>query len=191
MGYKVITAVASPVIDMATVRAQLRLDLLGGSTHPDDGLIQDIYMPAARKLCEHDAQISIGVQTLELALDAFPAGPIELPLGAATITSIKYLDAALVEQTLITTAYTLDDYGISHFARSADVWPAAAAVANAVKVRYVTPALTEGVLKSAMLLAIDDFYANRGNTNTERGVVPTELPLGIKALLATMRNYSR
>ena len=55
MGYKVITAASSPVIPLADLRLHLRLDLLGGSTHPDDALIEG-YLGAAKVYCEHYTQ---------------------------------------------------------------------------------------------------------------------------------------
>ena len=189
MGYKIITAVASPVLPLADLRQHLRLDLLGGSTHPDDTLIE-AQLGAAREHAEHYTQRSIGVQTLELALDAFPAGPVELPLGAASISSVKYLDAALVEQTLVNTAYTLDDYSPQSWLLSTDVWPATGLAANAVKVRYVTKAALPQAVKAALMLTVSHLYEHREAINTERGVVPTEVPLGVKALLDTCRLWN-
>ncbi len=191
MGYKVITAVAGDVIPLADMRQHLKLDAIGGSTHPDDAMIQGL-LAAAREHAEHYSQCSIGAQTLELALDSFPSNPpgIELPLGAANITSIKYVDAALVEQTISTTLYTLDDYSAKHWAIPASVWPTPADVANAVKVRYVTPAAIPSAGRSALLLLVSHLYQNREAVNLERGVVPAEVLFGVKALLDTFRKWS-
>ena len=191
MGYKVITAVAGDVIPLADLRLHLRLDMFAGATtHPDDALIQ-AHLLAAREYAEHYTQRSIGVQTLELALDGFPSDPpgIELPLGAAAITSIKYVDAALVEQTISNILYTLDDYSAKHWAIPASVWPTPAAVANAVKIRYTTPAAIPAAGKQALLLLVGHLYQNREAVNTDRGVVPGEVPFGVKALLDTFRKW--
>lgn len=188
MGYKVITAVASPVIALDVLRAHLRLDMLGGMTHPDDTLIT-AYIDAAREYAEHYTQRSVGVQTCELALDAFPTGGIDLPLGAASIVSIKYIDAALVEQTIASTLYTLDNYSTDNFAIPTAAWPTPAAVANAVKVRYTTSAAIPAAVKSALLLLLAHMYQNREAVNTDRGVVAAEVPLGVKALLDTCRKW--
>ena len=152
---KIITPVTSPVIPLAEIRLHLRLDLLGGSTHPDDSLIEG-YLLAAREYAEHYTQRSIGAQTLELALDKFPDAGIELPLGAASITSIKYTDTNLVLQTIESTDYVLDDYSFTHWAIPVSVWPTPAEVANAVKVRYVTPATFSPAVKTALLLTVAD-----------------------------------
>lgn len=188
MGYKVITPVAAPVIALDVLRPHLKLDVIGGTTHPDDALILG-YLAAAREYAEHYTQRSIGAQTLELALDSFPDAGIELPLGAASITSIKYIDAAGVEQTILSTLYTLDDYSTKHWATPVAAWPDTSAVANAVKVRYTTPAALPAAVTQALLLLTAHLYQNREAVNTDRGVVPGEVPLGVKALLDTVRHW--
>jgi uncharacterized phiE125 gp8 family phage protein len=190
MGYKVITPVVGDVIPLADLRLHLRLDMFGGATtHPDDALIQSNLL-AAREYAEHYTQRSIGQQTLELALDSFPDAGVELALGAATIDSIKYVDSALVEQTIASNLYTLDDYSFKHWAIPVDAWPIPAAVANAVKVRYVTPATFPAAVRSALLLLVGHLYQNREGVNTDRGVNPGEVPFGVKALLDTVRHWS-
>ena len=186
MAIKVITAAASPVIPLAEIRLHLRLDLLGGSTHPDDSLIEG-YLLAAREYAEHYTQRSIGAQTLELALDKFPDAGIELPLGAASITSIKYTDTSLVLQTIESTDYVLDDYSFTHWAIPVSVWPTPAEVANAVKVRYVTPPTFSPAVKTALLLYVGFMYENREAVNI--GNITSELPLGVDALLNTARAW--
>lgn len=184
MSHKVITPVDSPVIDLATLRAHLRLDLLGDGTHPDDALIT-AYLSAAREYAEHYTQRSVGAQTLELALDTFPDAGIELPLGAASITSIKYTDSALDVQTISSADYTLDDYSHTHWVIPVSTWPTPAEVANAVKVRYVTPAAIPTAVQQAILLHVGFMYENREAVNI--GNITSELPLGAKALLDTAR----
>jgi uncharacterized phiE125 gp8 family phage protein len=189
MGYKVITPVAAPVIALDVLRPHLRLDLIGGPTHPDDALIAG-YLAAAREYAEHYTQRSVGAQTLELALDSFPSAGIELPLGAATIDSIKYIDESAVEQTLAGNLYSLDDYSFKHWAWPVAAWPTPGAFANAVKVRYTTPAAIPAAVTNAVLLLTGHLYENREAVNTDRGVNPGEVPLGVKALLDTVRHWS-
>lgn len=182
---KIITPVTSPVIPLAEIRQHLRLDLLGDSTHPDDSLIEG-YLLAAREYAEHYTQRSIGAQTLELALDKFPDAGIELPLGAASITSIKYTDTSLVLQTIESTDYVLDDCSFTHWAIPVSVWPTPAEVANAVKVRYVTPATFSPAVKTALLLTVAHLYENREAVGTDR---MAEVPLSVDALLNTARTW--
>lgn len=176
MGIKVITP-ASAVLTLAQLRLQVRLV---GDPHPEDSLLQDC-LSAAVQYAEHYTGRSIGTQTLELALDAFPAGPIALKQGPCTsIESITYLDAAGTVQTLSASAYTLDDYGMQHWAIAADAWPATGSFANAVKVRYVAGFLPPAV-QSALLLTVGDLFENREQT---------ELSAGVCALLDTVKDYA-
>jgi uncharacterized phiE125 gp8 family phage protein len=184
MGLKVITPPTEPVT-LADARLQCRV-----TDTAEDSLITS-YITAARQYCEHYTQRAIGSQTLELALDEFPDGAIELPMSPATsITSLKYINEAGVETTLSGSAYTLDDYSHLSWAIRAygTEWPTTQAVANAVKVRYVAgAALVPGPVRSAMLLTIAHLFENRASVADRQGY---ELPLGVKALLDTNRIWS-
>jgi len=180
MGVKVITPP-----NLATLIATADLRAHCNALAADDALLEG-FRSAAHGHAEHYAGRSFGSQTLEVALDEFPSGAIELPRGPVTsITSVKYIDEAGVEQTLSNTLYTLDDYGLQCWAVPAvdTEWPAIMEVANAVKVRYVAGDLP-GAVRSAMLLSVGHWYANREAT------APTavqELPLGVKSLLDTVK----
>lgn len=183
MGVKVITA-PSQVISRADAKLHLRIDDISGS-HADDTLV-DALVLAAHGMAEHYTGYAIGSQTLELALDEFPDGAIELPRGKVTsITSLKYIDEAEAEQTIASSNYTLDDYSIPCWlVPDADyTYPATLSAANVVKVRYVAGDLPAAV-KSALLLTIGHLYENRGSENAE-------LPMAAKALLDTIKVYSR
>lgn len=184
MGYKVITPPVEPVT-LEETRLQCRV-----TDTAEDSLLAS-YITAAREYCQHYTQRAIGSQTLEIALDGFPDGAIELPMSPATaITSIKYVDTNGVEQTLAGSAYALDDYSHLSWAIRAygTEWPITEAVANAVKVRYVAGAATvPGPIRAAMLLMIAHLFENRSSTSA--GAV-VELPLGVKALLDTNRIWS-
>lgn len=186
MGYKVITPVVAPVIVLDVLRPHLKLDVIGGTTHPDDALILG-YLAAAREYAEHYTQRSVGLQVIELALDSFPGAGIELPLSCATIDSIKYVDTTLSEQTIASNLYVLDDYSTKHWALPVNAWPASAAVANAVKLRYSTPAAIPAAVTSALLLHTAFLYQNREAVNIDN--IVNELPLGVKALLDTVRHW--
>jgi len=180
MGVKVIIAAnLETMLPVAEVRAHCY------ALAADDAQLVG-FRAAAHGHAEHYTQRAFGSQTLELALDEFPAGPIELLRGpVSSIASIKYIDQSGVEQTLSDTLYTLDNYGLQCWAVPAvdTDWPASMAVANAVKVRYVAGDLP-GAVRSAMLLMAGHLYANRESS------APTalqELPMGVKALLDTVK----
>ena len=183
MGYQVITPPTEPVT-LADARLHLRV-----TDTSEDTLIASLTT-AAREYCEHYLQRSIGSQTLELALDEFPEGAIELEHGPCiSITSIKYIDTTGVEQTLAGAAYTLDDYSHKSWAVRAygTEWPDTLEAANVVKVRYVAGSTPSAVI-AAMKLIIGHLYENREQSIV--GVSVTELPLGVKALLDTKRIWS-
>jgi len=185
MGVKVITP-ATQQITTAELRLQSRAD---PADTTEDGLFVG-WLAAAVKLAEHYTGRSIGEQTLELALDEFPDGPIELPRGPVTsITSIKYINEDGVETTLSDTLYTLDDYGLQCWAlqKVGTTWPATEASANAVKVRYVAGNLDPAV-RTALLLSVAHWFENREASTDLRLVA---LPMGAQQLLDTTTDWSR
>lgn len=184
MGVKVITG-PSQVITTADLKLHIRA--FTNETGMDDMIAA--YLLAAHAFAEHYTQRSIGSQTLELALDEWPAGPIMLPRGKVTsITSLKYIDEDEVEQTIASGNYTLDDYSIPCWLIP-DVdyeWPSHLSSANAIKVRYVAGDLPDAV-KSALLLMVGHFYEHPEAV----GASVMELPLGVRALLDTVKDYTR
>ena len=99
-----------------------------------------LLIPAIRAEAEHRLGRRLITQTVELVLDAFPAGEIDLRLPSVqSVTSIKYLDTAGAEQTFANTNYSLDTAASpGRVLLDTDAaWPATADVPNAVRVRYV------------------------------------------------------
>lgn len=185
MGIKVITAAASPVIPVAELRLQSKADT---ESTTEDGLFLG-WLAAAVKLAQHQTGRSIGVQTLELALDSFPSVRIPLPSGPVTaITSIKYLDAAGVEQTLSPTLYTLNDYDLicSAVPKLGTSWPEVDGSANCVKIRYQAGDM-DAAVKVALLLTVSHWYAHREAT---AGVDLHVLPMGAQSLLDTVKIWA-
>lgn len=182
MGVKVITAPAA-VLTAAEMRLHLRID---AADTTEDAVLAGMAL-AAQEHCAHYTGRSIGVQTLELALDAFPGIDIVVPRGpVSSITSIKYIDAAGTEQTLAANRYTFDDYGLDACIRPLADWPVTADVPLAVKVRYVAGSLPAAV-RSALLLTVGHLYEHRESVAP---VAMHELPLGVASLLDTVRVWS-
>lgn len=105
-----------------------------------DDQIADMLIPGMRREAEHQLGRKIITQTVELVLEAFPAGAICLLLpDVQSITSIKYLDIDEAQQTVYDTDYALD--GDSEPCRAilgtGKAWPSTASVPNAVRVRFV------------------------------------------------------
>lgn len=180
MAVKVISP-PSQVIKPADLKLQARV-----TTDSEDSLFF-VYLEAARALCELYTGRSIGSQTLELPLDAFPSGAIELPSGPVTkIESVKYADpSTFFRLTVDPLQYYLDNYGPQHWLIPAygTSWPAAAAMPNSVAIRYVAGDVPEAV-QMALMLLVSFFYDNR-EAATSMSI--NELPFGVKPLLDTCR----
>lgn len=187
MGTKTITApTLTSVISLAELCNHLKIEV--GS----DDSQASIALAAAHGYAEHYTGIAIGAQVRELALDAFPsAGGIRLPGGVVTsITSVIYTDTTGSPVTLDVGAYSLDDYQTPAWLLPTvdTVWPATLACANAVKVRYACGVdAVPATVRAALLLGAGHFYENR--EAVAAGSL-AEVPLGLKALLDTVRDYS-
>ncbi len=99
-----------------------------------------LLIPAIRSEAEHRLGRRLITQTVELVLDDFPAGEIDLRLPSVqSVTSIKYMDTAGAEQTFANTNYSLDTAASpGRVLLDTDAsWPATQDVPNAVRVRYV------------------------------------------------------
>ena len=182
--FKVITP-PTQVITLADLREHLRVEEVAPA---QDALII-AQLDAARDYAQHYTGAAIGSQTIEIALDCFPENGILLAPGPVnSITSIKYIDGTGAEQTIANTQYTLDDYGIKHWAlpKAGTSWPTPLDAANSVKVRYVAGTLVPAV-RSALLLLVGELFANREQTTAkEMG----EVPIGVKHLLDTVKIWS-
>jgi uncharacterized phiE125 gp8 family phage protein len=186
MGIKVITARAANIITAATLRLHCKLDAT-----TDDTLLA-VWLEAAFAYCEHYTGRSLGSQTLELALDEFPDGDILLPQGPVTsITSVTYYDTAEALQTMAGAGYALDDYSDPQWLSPAydTDWPDTLDTVNAVKVRYVAGAATLPYQAYAAILLL----VAHAHTNREAVAQGTfsEVPLGVQAMLDTLKDYSR
>lgn len=197
MGTIVITEPVAEPVSLEEARLQCRVEAYGTpAAHPEDALIE-LFISAAREWVESYTGRALCPQTLELALDAFPAEEIEIARGPVrAITSVIYVDENQVEQTLDSEAYTLDVYSdrIWLLPAAETEWPTAGEFANAVKVRYeagfdlpsASPQ-TKPVPKAAkiaMLLLIGHLYRNREST-VERAL--NEVPMGVKSFLDGIR----
>jgi uncharacterized phiE125 gp8 family phage protein len=185
MGIKVITA-ASNWIPLAELRLHLKQDATD-----DDDLITG-WLAAAVAICEHQTGTSVGEQTLELAVDMFPATvAIALPRGpVASITSLTYIDADQVVQTMASSAYSLDDYSVPSFLvpTYGTEWPETLPAVNAVKVRYVAGSATiPAAVKNAIKLMVGHWDQNR-EAAANKDI--RAIAFGVESLLSTVKDYS-
>lgn len=156
-------------VTVAEVKANCRFELSS-----EDAAIAK-YISSAREMAEQITGRSLASQTWERVLDSFPSGEIELlnpPI--VSISSIKYIDTAGVQQTLSESLYTLDadstpgwvlpSYGTS--------WPATLDSANAVRVRY-----TAGYANGACPAAIQDWIIAMASARFRHREAMTDKPL--------------
>ena len=204
MAIRLITAPSVEPVALDLAKSHLRVD------HSYDDLLIAAYIEGARLFAEKFCGRALVTQTWELVLDEFPRDSLRsstLPLGPfidvplpplQSVTSIKYDDAAGVEQTLATNAYTVDT--VSEPGRVAPVtsWPSGViSRIGAVRVRFVAgyspstdspPDLAANVpesIKNAILLHTGMLYAQR-----ESNVIATivnQVPAG--GILHLLRQY--
>ncbi|SFB74212.1 phage conserved hypothetical protein, phiE125 gp8 family [Polaromonas sp. OV174] len=190
--HKVITPVAIEPVTLQEARLHLRLiaDMADLAPLPEDASIT-AWIVAAREFAEHYTSRALAPQTLEMALDAFPAEGLDLDMPpVASITSIKYTDAAGAEQTL-SAGYALSTYGDARrvsLAHGAS-WPSTQDVPEAVRVRYVTGyTVTPSAARAAILLMVAHWYENRQAVSSLKA---EELPMGAHDLLNTIKLWGR
>lgn len=183
-----VTAPALEPLTLDEVKDHLRLT---GSA--EDPLLDGLIV-AARQSVETHLSRALLTQTRKLWLDRWPrAARIELPRPPAqTVTSITYLDADGVEQTLSTSLYAV--YGAQATpGQDAEVayiepaygqsWPSVYAVPESIRVTYVCGWLTVGAIpqpiRQAMLLRVAELFEHREE--------PGNAGPAIMALLANYR----
>lgn len=119
-------------------------------------------------LVDHEVGVCLMAQTWEAALDAFPDAITLTRTPVASVTSITYIDAAGVLQTLSPAAYVLDSgdaFGKSYIVPAyGESWPETRDEINAVKVRYVVgyadAASVPSHLKRQVLINVAKLIAN-------------------------------
>jgi uncharacterized phiE125 gp8 family phage protein len=188
---KLVTAPVVEPVSLLQAKQHLRV------TIPDeDALILSLII-AARSHAETFTGRRFVTQTWDYFLDCFPwlewsrSGSFEIPNGPLqSVTSVKYIDEAGVEQTMNTSEYLVDaksDPGRISPAYG-KTWPAPRLQMNAVTVRFVCgyglAAAVPYEISAGILLLIGEFFKHREET-----VVGSlqEVPRGAEALLTPYR----
>ena len=186
---------ADEPVSLADARVQCRLDLIGGSSHPMDGLLQT-YIRAARRYAEHYCDRAFAKRTLVYAMDEFPFGEdsftVEVgPMKVDTVV-LRYRDANDVEQTLAATEYFVDDTGRQNriYLAPNKSWPTTGTRRLGVRVTYETePAAVAcpDIARDAMLLLVRHLHDNPSASIS--GTIIGPVPFGVNALLDAERNW--
>jgi uncharacterized phiE125 gp8 family phage protein len=196
MALQIVTPPTVEPITLAEAKAHLRVD------HTDDDTLISLLIKSARShLDGKNGYLGRALiqQTWDFIIDFFPENEIRIPLPPLiSVTSVIYLDAGGVEQTVPVFDYTVDNVSEPGWVvPSTNGWPTPFEGINAVRIRFVagyTPIADSPVdlasnvpfaIKAAMLLLIGSLYANR--ENVVAGTVANELPWGVKQLLQPYR----
>lgn len=135
MSIRVITQPATEPVTSDDCKTAARL-----STDELDRLIEDVYIPAARRICEQRTGRSLTTQTLKLTLDDWPR-EIALQYGPVQSAVVKYMDTNGVEQTLSTSVYELEldnDFGHAEIVpKKNQSWPSTYGSEDCISVTYV------------------------------------------------------
>jgi uncharacterized phiE125 gp8 family phage protein len=186
MPVRVITPPASPVVALADAKKHLRVE------HDDDNDYIETLVAAATGWLDGPAGWlgrALGVQVLELIADEFGTCPIALPFPPhISMTSVKYIDAAGVETTIVNTDYELVDgflrpvWGTS--------WPSARCQSDAVRIRYQAGNTGNDIpkaIKVAILMLVAQWYETRETVAI--GAAVADMPFAVEALLSPYRVY--
>lgn len=111
MGLKLVTALETEPVSLGEIKEQCRSD-------PDESAQDSLfyaYAQAARQWIEEECLLSVGEQTFDLVLDAFPPldGEIKLPRRPLiTVESVQYYDSDGTLQTWGSSNYDVDATGV-------------------------------------------------------------------------------
>lgn len=170
---------ATPV-SLAEAKAQCRVD-----HDDDDALITAMIGAAVSELDGWSGTLgrALVTQTWAQSFDGFPLR-LRLPMRAATIAGVTYVDAAGDTQTLAADQYVLRRDALGSFVEPAfDVnWPTVRSQSASVTVSFTCGSAAGDVddaIKAAILLRVADLYGNREASTAALFENPA-----IKALLA-------
>lgn len=135
MSLKLISISGAEPVTLAEAKTVCRVD---ADITAEDALIT-MLIKAARSEAEQQLGRALVTAQYERALDAFPAGGIELAWPTVSaINSVQYVDATGTLQTLGGSAYTLDNRELPGWCMPAygTDWPATLDTAGAVRVTF-------------------------------------------------------
>ena len=139
MGYKVVAEPADEPVTVSECKLVARLTATAMDT-----LIEESFIPAARRVCEQRTGRSLINQYVRKTLDEWLAtNDIELRYGPVqSIQSFTYIDDNEDEQTVSADIYTVDNKDALRPAwillKDGESWPDAGCFANAITVTFVS-----------------------------------------------------
>jgi len=189
MALTLVTAPAPEPLTTDQAKLHLRVD------SDDENTLIDTLIVTARQWVETFTHRALMTQTWDLKLDAFPCGPIVLPMAPAiSITSITYVDTGGSSQTWSSAEYQTD-IPTGPMAQRARIQPAygysyplTRDQMNAVTVRFVagygaTVQTIPDIFIAAMKLLVEHWYAVRTPVLIGSGNVVSNVPHSIESML--------
>jgi len=189
--YTALVEVTAPPVEpvtLAVARTHCRVIAYGSPpSNPEDALISDVYLPAAREWVEGYLRRTLVQRTRRICYGRWGRALELLMPPVQSVTSVEYVDANGNVQTLAPDQYIVDlDAFVPRIVpASGVVWPELSIeVPNAVRITYVAgypavgspPDFTAAIPKKfahAILVVLGDLFENREATTTAAGVTMT------------------
>jgi uncharacterized phiE125 gp8 family phage protein len=196
MSLTLITGPAATPIALAEVKAQCRV------TSNDEDALLAAYIRSATEAVEQLSGLRLLDQTWEYSIDAFPAhcGWLRLPLAPLlALTSITYLDAQGVAQTLPVTTYLIRGLGSTIPARLViapnQQWPTTWHGHGSViiRARFGWPTHNEvpEALRQAVQMLACHWFEQRSTTAAGPDYGPvSHVPFGVRELIEPFKLWA-
>lgn len=189
----VVTAAAGQFLTVEEAKANCRVVL----TVTDDDELLVALIKAAQDRIESETGRALLTQTLDVKLDRWPLGPIDVPKPSLrSVTSITYVDTAGTTQTWSSSLYQVSAPSGPTSARGrivpayGQVYPVARNQMDAITVRisagYGEASDVPQALKQAGLLMVGEWY-DVSRSGSVVGTSVAGLPFAASALLAPYR----
>lgn len=187
MALKLKTAPSVTPISLTEAKMHCRVDATD-----DDELITALINAAVSYLDGYSGILGrcLMPQVWQLCYDAFPSGPLQIPLGPViSIDSVEYVDPVSGNYVAWNAAnYETDLVSLEAWIAPVDSWPTPMTTLNAVRITftagYADAASVPPAIRHAMLLLIGTWYENRAASSE---TPMTEIPFAATALLAPFR----
>jgi uncharacterized phiE125 gp8 family phage protein len=178
-----ITAAQFEPVTLAELKTQVQI----ASDYREHDVELTGLIIAAREQYEHDTSRILCGSTWRAVFDAWPVSYFELGTQSVTaITSIKYIDASSVQQTVSSSVYVLDTAYPMPRVRLAynQQWPTTRGETGDIEITYTAGAATQAAVtardKQAVLMLAASWFENR------TGMIATnsqESPVGYGSLV--------
>lgn len=186
MSLKLITPPTLDIVPLAEMKAHLRCD---PNDNSEDALIAGLTKGAIAHLDGHTGVLGwcLGAQTWLLTFDAFPDGPVRLPVGPLLeVVSVEYADAGGAYVTLPEDEYEVDDVASPGWIVPVSYWPSVDGT-NAVRITFRAGHETVAAIHPAIPVIVKLLVAHWHRNAEAVGEAMTETPMSASALIAAHR----